>query len=411
MERNDGQSFSQSSFVFISSCPEKWGGSEELWAQTAIQLAQDGHQIHVFKTYIDRAHPRIQALSAAGCTLTDLQQLLPWPVRLGNRILRNQWRYAPIGIQRLTQTLRKLQPQLTIVSQGNNFDGIIYANVCRLHNHPYVLIAQKAVNFFFPLDVDRSMIQSVYRSALRCYFVSQHNLALTRQQLSLSLPQAEVVVNPFNVAFNSADVLPGLQMTSEIHIACVARLNILDKGQDLLLEVLNQDKWRARPLYFTLFGAGPHQHALDELISFMNLANRVRLGGYVADPTTIWQTHQALILPSRSEGLPLALVEAMLCGRPAIATNAGGIAELLLDNVTGFLAATASVEALDEALERAWQRRTSWPQLGLQAVRHARQTIPADAPIRFKNQLLNLINTSIHIPHESTSSLDHHSYL
>jgi glycosyltransferase involved in cell wall biosynthesis len=58
----------------------------------------------------------------------------------------------------------------------------------------------------------------------------------------------------------------------------------------------------------------------------------------------------------------------MLCGRPAIAHDAGGIAELLVDNETGFLAAAATVGALDAALERAWRSLCpTGPGIGAQA--------------------------------------------
>lgn len=392
-------------FAIVSSCPEDWGGSEELWAQTARLLVQAGYQVRIFKTNVNPDHPRMQALRDAGCSITDLYQLLPWPARLVNRLLPNRWRQYPAqrGLHLLQRALRKLQPRLTVVSQGNNFDGTAYADVCRQGKHPYTLIAQKAVNFLFPYDGERTSIQQVYQSALRCYFVSRHNLALTRQQLSLPLPQAEVVFNPFNVAFNSEDYLPFPSLANGFRLACVARLDVFDKGQDMLLDVLAQPKWRGRPLHVTFFGAGPHRQAISELVQFMDLADRVRFGGYVPDPAAIWQTHHALLLPSRSEGLPLALVEAMLCGRPALATNAGGVAELLVDNVTGFLAATPSVADIDEALERAWDRRADWPQIGAQAARHARANVPPDAAALFCSRLLNLVSPA------STDPAAHHT--
>ena len=164
----------------------------------------------------------------------------------------------------------------------------------------------------------------------------------------------------------------------------------------------------------TFFGSGPHRQALIELIQFLDLSETVFLGGQVADPATIWQTHHALVLPSRSEGLPLALVEAMLCGRPAIATSAGGVAELLLDNITGFLAATPTVDALDEALERAWFRRTEWPQVGRLAAQHVRDTVPANAAALFRDKLLYLTETMHLITrkvNEPTSNLNYYSNL
>ncbi|NEU70041.1 glycosyltransferase family 4 protein [Spirosoma agri] len=380
---------------FVSSCPEDWGGSEELWAQAAILLAQAGHCVHVFKTNVKRQHPRIQALLAANCTVTDLYQVPSLRIRLRNRLLPIRWQHttAQRGQQILRQALLAQQPHLTLVAQGNNYDGAAFADVCRRYEHPFALVAQKAVHFLFPYDHERAVIQAAYQSALKCFFVSQHNLELTRRQLSMRLPQAEVVFNPVNPFVQEAfvsPIVPQIAQDGVIRLACVARLDVLDKGQDLLLTVLAQPKWRSRPITVTMYGAGPHRKAIEELVLFLNLDGKVSLGGHVPNPAVIWQTHHALVLPSRSEGLPLALVEAMLCSRPAIATDAGGIAELLINNQTGFLASTPSVEAIDEALERAWHRRDEWQQMGVVAAQHARATVSSDAAQSFSKHLLRL---------------------
>ncbi|RYF70839.1 MAG: glycosyltransferase [Cytophagaceae bacterium] len=390
----------QLNFLIVSSCPESWGGSEELWAQAAIQLRQANHRVHVAKTNVDHRHPRIQALVAAGCTLTDLHQLPPLLMRLRNRLLPVRWQAhaQQRGQQLLKQVLNSFRPDLTLVAQGNNFDGIGFADVCRRSGYVYALVAQKAVHFLFPYDWERPRIQAVYGAAQLCFFVSRHNLELTQQQIGRELPQAVVVWNPVNTlllnAFNSPE-LPLSAFLQPIRLACVARLDLFDKGQDLLLTVLARPKWRSRPIQLTLYGKGPHQQGILELIQLLRLDGRVELAGYAADPLTIWNTHQALILPSRSEGLPLALIEAMLCGRPAIATDAGGVAELLVDNVTGFLADGATADAIDQALERAWNRRTEWGLIGQAAARHVRATVPADAALLFSTQLIELAHCAV----------------
>ncbi|WP_460981616.1 glycosyltransferase [Spirosoma fluminis] len=369
-------------FVVISSCPEDWGGSEELWGGSAQLLAEAGHRVFVFKTKVNAQHPRIIGLRAAGCIVTDLYHLSPLPEELS---AETDW-----TLQTLDHNLRAIQPHLTIIAQGSNFDGMAFADLCRRVNTPFVIIAQKAVDALYPLDGDRLRYQQAYQTAARAFFVSRHNLELTRLQLALPLPNAKVILNPVNVPYAAApnDTFPA--MDGAVRLACVARLFILEKGQDILLRVLAQDKWRSRSLYVTLFGEGPNRVALEEMARFLNVTNRVQFAGQVADPATIWQTHHALILPSRSEGLPLALVEAMLCGRPAIAASAGGIAEVLVDNVTGFLAATPSDTALDDALERAWTQRTEWPALGREAARHIRAVTQPNALQQFTEQILDL---------------------
>jgi glycosyltransferase involved in cell wall biosynthesis len=381
-------------FAIVSSCPDVWGGSEELWAGTALFLAGNGHRIHIFKTNIDPQHPRIIQLRTAGCTITDLAQELTLPNRLANRFLPYHRQYTPrkVGQQTLRQALEHLQPQLTVIAQGSNFDGTCFAEVCQTLRLPFVLLCQKAADIFFPPWHERPAAQQAYRAARGQYFVSRHNLELTQCQLGMLLPDAAVVWNPFNVPFDGETPAPEPGPDGLVQLACVARLEVLDKGLDILLQVLGQEKWRARPLHVTFFGRGGDQRALEDMARLLQLESRITFAGHVADVPGIWRTHQALVLPSRHEGLPLALVEAMLCGRVAIATNAGGMAEMLRDNETGFLAAAATVEALDQAMERAWTQRGRWAQLGRQAAAHARATVPQDAAARFGRELLRLVS-------------------
>jgi glycosyltransferase involved in cell wall biosynthesis len=379
--------------AFVSSCAGAWGGSEELWAGTALFLAEAGHTVRAFKTIVDQRHHRIVALRAAGCPVADLDPPVPLPRRITNRLLpyRRQYTRRKISQRLLEQGLRRLQPHLTVISQGSNYDGIALADVCRRQGYAYVLLSQKAVDFILPAYAERTMAQQAYQSACQCFFVSQHNLALTQLQLGMALPRAEVVWNPFNVPFHGELPWPVPEPDNVLRLACVARLHVFDKGQDVLLQVLAQPKWRQRPLHVTLYGAGPDERAIRDMAGFLDLQHQVTFGGHVLDISIIWRTHHALVLPSRHEGLPLGLVEALLSGRPAIATNVGGVAELLVDNETGFLATAPTPPELDEALERAWTHRSQWPRMGAEAARQARATVPANAAELLAQQLLKII--------------------
>ncbi|RSK45172.1 glycosyltransferase family 4 protein [Hymenobacter rigui] len=378
--------------AFVSSCSGEWGGSEELWVSTALHLIQAGHNVRAFKTYVNPAHPRFISLYKAGCLVTDLAPSISLRKRLINRLLpyRQQFTWRTVSQRILHYGLDAFQPHLTIISQGSNYDGFIFAEVCRRKGLAYVLLSQKAIDFFLPSPQARPHVQQVFQTARRCYFVSRHNLELTQLQLAMPLPSAEVVWNPYNVEFTGELPWPTPEADGLLRLACVARLHLADKGQDLLLQVLSMSKWRQRSLHLTLFGTGPDEVAIREMIDFLDLHGQVSIGGHVVDVSQIWRTHHALILPSRHEGLPLALVEAMLSGRPAIAANAGGIAELFTDNETGFLAAAPTIQALDEALERAWRKRVHWPQFGIKAAAQARAVVPVDSAEQFALKLLAL---------------------
>ena len=89
-------------------------------------------------------------------------------------------------------------------------------------------------------------------------------------------------------------------------------------------------------------------------------------------------------------GLPLVVVEAMLCGRLCIVTDVAGNAELMEDGISGFVAPAHTPDLLDQALERAWQRREEWSEIGRQASLAVRRHIPRDPVGAFADDLVSL---------------------
>ena len=143
-------------------------------------------------------------------------------------------------------------------------------------------------------------------------------------------------------------------------MANVARLEAGQKGQDVLLEVLGSPIWRSRDWRLTLVRRGARQELSGRLARHYPIADHVEFCGYVDDIRSIWQVNHVLALPSRNEGMPLALVEAMLCGRPAVVTDVGGNAEWIEDGQTGFVAEASTAKSFGAALERAWLAQTDW---------------------------------------------------
>jgi glycosyltransferase involved in cell wall biosynthesis len=113
----------------------------------------------------------------------------------------------------------------------------------------------------------------------------------------------------------------------------------------------------------------------------------VRFCGHVSDVEAIWKENHMLVLPSRYEGLPLVLVEAMWCGRPAVVTDVAGNSEVCFDNETGFVAPAPTVPLLADALERAWSRRSDWQSMGQAARAWAESQIPRDPIALFAERL------------------------
>lgn len=312
-----------------------------------------------------------------------LPAALPFPAALLRLTAKGPAQRAILPLVRAY--LAKLEPDLVVISQGTNFDGIAYIDLCRSAGRPYVVISQKAIDHLWPPDRDRSMMRAGLQAAMRCYFVSQHNLRLTESQIAATLANAEIAHNPFLVSGNA---LPWPHAEDgAIRLACVARLETGEKGQDILLHVLARQSWRARNLSVSFFGAGVNREALRGLAGYLSLGN-VAFPGFADDVDSIWRTHHALVLPSRSEGLPLALVEAMLCGRFGIVTAEGGSAEIVEDGRTGFIASAAQIDAVDRTLERAWAARSDWESIGKAAREAVTRMIPKDPLALFAEKLI-----------------------
>lgn len=388
----------QSTILFISSCPLAWGGSEELWSGTALVLHRRGYRVLAGRSEPlppGRLHRRLQQLGSAGIGINKfsvgafMRSVVDAIHRFIPAIFKPAKRLHHLG---LALKMRLLNPQLVVISQGQAFDGcypVGLPEICRLGRVPYVLICQKAAEIHWPDDRIQALLRHSFQEAEQIFFVSHHNRQLVSNQLSLDLSATEVVHNPFLVPYDS--YLPWPDSSDGFYrLACVARMWPLEKCQDILLSVLAMNKWRQRALVVNFFGEGPMAEGLQNMARHLQL-ERVGFPGF-SDPETIWRHHHALILPSRAEGLPLAQVEAMLCGRPAIVADAGGSAEILDDGVHGFLASSASVVALDATLERAWQRRSEWPVLGQAAAEHIRSLYPPNPCATFANKLEALLN-------------------
>ncbi|WP_262249584.1 glycosyltransferase family 4 protein [Parapedobacter soli] len=388
--------------VIVSTCEDSWGGSEELWSRSIAFFQSKGLQVTVFKKKIPQEHYQFDLLHEQG---VQLKSLLPAEGRkkglfrqFGSVFSTNKsadgaggdkkrpWFLQAEDVDNFEAEIKNLRPRLVIISQAINFDGLAYGHVCNIYNIPYVIVCHKAVDFYWPEPGDRPAMRRVFQDARACYFVSTHNKRLTEEQFGLRLPHGEVIFNPLKV---SKKIPFPDSHTTGWKLCCIGRLFVLDKGQDMLLRVLSKPKWKKRPLHVSFVGSGRDEVGLKEMANLLELTN-VSFLGQVQDIEAVWKHHHALILPSRSEGLPLTIVEAMKVGRPIITTDAGGSAELLEDGVNGFIA-QSNEDSIDSTLERAWARREDWETLGANASNHVASVLPEVPERDFVDNLLTFI--------------------
>ncbi len=360
-----------------------WGGSEVLWTLAARRLLDLGYEVKAGLRY---DHALVEAFIPAAKDYIDLRTRTR-PLSIAQRIIQKAGLRTFSERDLFHERLRKKKPDLVVISQGNNIEGRHLIADCLKLNIPFVTLSHLVKFDIWPALNDSFIndLRSMYQRAVRNYFVSHTTLRLHEKLLGEQLGNGSIVYNPFVGRIPAGLAFPPV-VQSVYKIALVGRIECYHKGYDILIEILKTEKWKKRPVVFTIFGSGPHVALLQRLMD-MHGVNNVHLHDHVDDIAEIWKEHHMLLMPSRMEGQSLSLIEAMRFGRAAIVTDVGGTGELVEDNVNGFIAAFPHPACIDEAMERAWSRRSEWEQLGINARSAIVQKHPADAITFFAEQI------------------------
>ncbi|PHR31302.1 MAG: N-acetyl-alpha-D-glucosaminyl L-malate synthase BshA [Fluviicola sp.] len=121
----------------------------------------------------------------------------------------------------------------------------------------------------------------------------------------------------------------------EFLLCHVSNFRKVKRVEDVLL--VFQKVNAVKPSRLLLVGDGPERYKLEELCRELDLCERVKFLGKVTDTQQVLQISDIFILPSETESFGLAALEAMAVGVPVISSNTGGIPEVNVHGVTGFL--------------------------------------------------------------------------
>ena len=149
-------------------------------------------------------------------------------------------------------------------------------------------------------------------------------------------------------------------------LACVARLEP-QKGVDVAVRALHRATDGPDRPTLVVLGEGPERPRLEALARELDV--RLVLPGRLPDVAAVLRQADLLVHPARWEGFGLAVLEAMLCSLPVVATNVSSLPELVVDGETGFLVPPDDVEALAAAIARALDDRANLGHRGYERAR------------------------------------------
>jgi glycosyltransferase involved in cell wall biosynthesis len=124
------------------------------------------------------------------------------------------------------------------------------------------------------------------------------------------------------------------------------------KGLDILLKSLANEVSLNRAHVF-IIGDGPERKELEKLAKKLNVSDRVHFAGFQNDAQSYLPAFDIFVLPSRKEGLPYAIIEAIAAKIPVVSTMVGGIPELIKNNESGWLVKPNNPKLLGQALGEA----------------------------------------------------------
>ena len=141
-----------------------------------------------------------------------------------------------------------------------------------------------------------------------------------------------------------------------LNISITAKLHE-NKGHKWALKAISEHISELNIDKIHIFGDGPEYQNLKNLCNSLNsLKDKVIFHGFVNDPSKYYDFIDIALLPSLGEGIPLSLLEVMRLGIPCIATNVGGIPEIIINNVNGILIEPNDRKALIESINNLSQK-------------------------------------------------------
>lgn len=177
----------------------------------------------------------------------------------------------------------------------------------------------------------------------------------------------EVIYPPFNVEkYNEAQIgntAATISGARKRRIGYIGRLSE-EKGVALLIEAMGFVKKQVPNAVLEVVGTGPQEQELKALAEKLRLGENIEFLGYRENVFRVLKDIDVFVLPSRSEGCPIVVLEAMAMGLPVVATRVGGTPELLVEGSTGLLVQYGRPEDLGQAISWALENEEEAKRMG-----------------------------------------------
>ncbi len=309
-----------------------WRGGEQQAYYLIRGLIEAGYTVYISGRHRSEFLNRVSELPVAG--------ILPLPYL-------NEWDF--ISAVRLAQYLRN--HQIDIIHAHTSHTHTLACLAQRLARHGRVVVSRRVDFPPRPGRINRwkysapdciVAISGCIYEILRQYGVSDDKLRLVHSAIDPTR-----FTNLENNTFNEYDIAKD-KMSGPIlgNVAALAP----HKDQATLIEAMPEVLTIYPDAHLLIAGEGKLRNELEKKITDMGLQDNIHLTGFIKDIPGFLKTLDVFILSSKEEGLGTSVLDAMACRVPVIATDAGGIPEMVRHHETGLLVPVGNTKMLAEAI-------------------------------------------------------------
>ncbi|MBX5461132.1 MAG: glycosyltransferase [Steroidobacteraceae bacterium] len=297
------------------------GGAEKLLVDIAVNLPSGFSSVGVMMC--ESWTGRELAKHGIPVTVMPLQRSFDagWPVRFA-RFIREQ--------------------QVDVV-HSHEFTANVYATAgARLAGVPIVCTTH-GKNYWPHALYRRTAYRWVARNARAFVAVSNDLARFVASTLGIASDRVKVIRNGIDIELFRRDEVARTRVREQIGVAASQPLILTCgemtevKGHDVLIRATRHLVAQRPDAIVAIAGEGPLKEQLEALTDELQVRANVRFLGFRRDVPDLLSAADVFVMPSRSEGLPLAILEAMAANLPIVATAVGGVPELIRTGETGWL--------------------------------------------------------------------------
>ena len=277
-----------------------------------------------------------------------------------------------LSFRGLAARVRKMDPDLIHV-HGARFAGV-GARLSRSVRKPYVLSIGDLLDPGQSISVSRRFIRKIIvaSDAVRVDLVNR---------IRLPRGAVQVIADGVDVARYGRRRLDGLTGDKVPVVGAIGRF-VESKGQEFFIRAAHLLAMRGRDVQFVIAGEGPDRKRLQNLVSELDLVDRITFARMPVDELDVLKAVDILVAPARRESLRLPVIEAMASGIPVIATSSGGVFSLIENGKTGVLVPKDQPDAIALAVEDLLDRPDFAAEMGASGQRVVAEKFSIEAAVR-----------------------------